>query len=857
MDSALNLFESQPLWLPIAAAALVCVIIVVFLWILAARRTFLRQLKSLYDQPEYLQRFLSRYGREQLIRRSALIEKVAGKHGMQIVPQIGADDIWVARLRTRKGKADFLRVLEYAPQKGLFQCFLTALEKRSLAPILIKWLEDTGDFLYLRKLALAGVGEPFNGRAAYEVFLNKLDEIREMTGDPEWPSRYFAVKVILHDNDDRSQRALWDAFADPHPLIRRSVASEFHTGERESLYTRLLALSIDDPVSEVRRAAWERIHHDLLDLHTIHDKELSSEQAFHVLELLQTDSKDNENFALKFLDSDDLELRFSAARFLVRCGTLRRLCQEVDLGDRRGWKRNYDLLQKAGEVNVTSFLSQVRESQNPASLLICARMLAENGDRSLIAVLSRKVFNLYEQREELRELYQATVEAVAKRGSEEALKSLNRELQRWRNHEKAVTLLLDMLPLRGDFLFTPTLLSFLKDPDFPAKQPLREALKRMSQPAVVEGLFEVLKAERGTYAHSVRIEAIRLLGEMALHYCLQTLLENISILPIEEAKEFTRVLAKYPAKLFKEKVIHLLEGPDAKVRAALIAALSASGEREFLKSIKTALKDADPDVRIASVWSLVEYQDYRTLSQSVGMLRDPVERVREAVARALGSYGSDDALGKLKEILFDGNEIQSVKWAAAQGLGFSQSLVSIDILLEKLEKDEELTGAIEDALGHKLDKKSMTHLIDRFKDASPSLRQSISSAFRAMKDKGEPAIVELMREDIPSLRPFIGEILERTGHIEAQIRKLAHRDPLVRRGAAEFLSLVGTQSAFRGIVLAARDPDEDVRVRVIKALEHLETAEGHEILQALEQDPDRRVRKYTLWALERLRAKAL
>jgi HEAT repeat protein len=770
---------------------------------------------------------------------------------------IGADEIWVERLSKHGSKADFLRVLRYASRKGLFQCFLTSLEKRKLAPILIKWLEDTGDFLYLRNLALAGVGEPFDGRAAYETFQNKLEEIREMTGDPEWPSRYFAVKILLHDEDERSQRALWDSFGDPHPLIRSSVATEYKPAERDRLYKRLQALSIDDPVSEVRRAAWDRIHVDLTDLHEIDEKRLSREQAFHVLELLQPSSKKNENFAFAFLDSDDLELRFTAARYLARCGALGRLCREVDLGDRRGWARNFDLLKKATEVNVTSFLAVARESQNPASLLICARILVDNGNRSLIAPLSRRVFGLYNEEEDLHELYLATVRAIAQRGEGEALRNLNREMQRWRYDEKMVRQLLDMLPERGDYLFTPTLLSFLVDKDFPARNALRAALKRMPQPAVLDGLFQILKSPRGTYPHVVRIEAIRVLGEMGLHYCLQTLLENISILPVEEAKEFTQVLSSYPAKLFKERVTTLLQGPDAKVRAALIAALSASGERQFLQSIKDALKDADPDVRIASVWSLVEYEDFRTLSRSVDMLRDPVERVREAVARALGAYGSEGALAKLKEILFDPNEMHTVKRAAARGLGFSGSPVSIDILLEKLEKDRELVEAIEGALAHKVDKKSLAHLIERFKDASASLRESISSAFRAMGERAEPAIVELMKEDIPSLRPFIGEILERTGHIEAQIRKLSHRDPSVRRAAAEFLSLVGTQSAFRGIVLAARDPDEEVRIRVIKALERLETPEGHEILQALEQDPDRRVRKYTLWALERLKAKAL
>ena len=59
------------------------------------------------------------------------------------------------------------------------------------------------------------------------------------------------------------------------------------------------------------------------------------------------------------------------------------------------------------------------------------------------------------------------------------------------------------------------------------------------------------------------------------------------------------------------------------------------------------------------------------------------------------------------------------------------------------------------------------------------------------------------------------------------------------------------------MVLAARDPDDEVRVEVVKALERLETEEGKSILTALEADPDRRIRKYTHWALERLKSKAL
>ena len=57
--------------------------------------------------------------------------------------------------------------------------------------------------------------------------------------------------------------------------------------------------------------------------------------------------------------------------------------------------------------------------------------------------------------------------------------------------------------------------------------------------------------------------------------------------------------------------------------------------------------------------------------------------------------------------------------------------------------------------------------------------------------------------------------------------------------------------------MAARDPDNEVRVQVTKALERLATKEGSQILNALEEDPDRRIRKYTHWAIERIKAKSL
>ena len=347
------------------------------------------------------------------------------------------------------------------------------------------------------------------------------------------------------------------------------------------------------------------------------------------------------------------------------------------------------------------------------------------------------------------------------------------------------------------------------------------------------------------------------LGELGLPYTLQDILEHLPILPVDVAREFTAVLDRQQPKQLERKVAKLLESVDGNIRAAVIAALPATGKKTFLTEIKRALGDADPDVRIAAAWSLVDYEETRALNQAAGMLRDPLERVRESVAHALAVGGGKTALDALREALADENEVDVVKRAAIRGLGESDQADAVDILVDVLAGDDDLADAVTDALAEKAQGASVRRLVERFKDADPALRDRITGVFTRMGERGEVVVREVLEEEIESLRPLLADILETTGYVENRIRLLSNRDPLVRRAAADFLARVGSEAAFRGIVMAARDPDSQVRVQVTKALERLASEDGKEILHALENDPDRRIRKYTHWALERLEAKSM
>ncbi len=239
------------------------------------------------------------------------------------------------------------------------------------------------------------------------------------------------------------------------------------------------------------------------------------------------------------------------------------------------------------------------------------------------------------------------------------------------------------------------------------------------------------------------------------------------------------------------------------------------------------------------------------------MLRDPLERVRNSAAEVLGRFGSADRISNFTDLLKDENEVDEVKKSAVRGLCRSEHSKAVDILVEFIDENEELEEFTVNTLADNPAPKTVKRIIENMKDGSPVLREKIVKVFKAMGASGETALVKLLKEDIASLTDTITSILEETGYVEHIVRKLSHRDPKIRRSAAEFLSMIGTESAFRGIVLAARDPDQDVRVEVTRALEKLNSDSGKEILEALKNDPDKRVRKFTMWALARVKSKAI
>lgn len=856
MTQLLDFLKTIPIWIWLSAGAVFILLLIFILTFFILNMYHAGLIKKALAKPgKYRDKIAESRGIRYFLRNKGHIENLVKKYSLDsLVETIKLDTILFESLASSRSKKDLQLILDFLPETGLFKCFKTALEKKSLLDYFMKWF-NSQQHVTIHKLAALCRGEMFDGEKTFQLFSGDIDPIREMMGDPEWHPRYFSVKVILFDKEKRSQKALMQAFTDPHPLIRRTLAEHMEHENRENLFVNLYDLYVKDPVFEVRQAAYKRIRSDFSDLFDREARTFTNVELLHIIELLDPDSKDDENFALTLFQNDDLELRFGAAGFLAKCGALDRLCLEVDMGDREALDRNSDLLKKASQVNITSFLETVKKTSNKATLLLAAKVLLEMGDRILISRVAEKAFKLDNNQAENRELYNIVIECIHKRGTEKAYMVLNSELLKQKENPALLEILLPAIPDNAGYIILPTLLSFLTTDGFAPKQLLRDTLARLDIAHVLPELLKIIHAERRAYSHEAKKEAFILLGELNKDYCIQTILENMPILPLEEAKDFTKIITRFPKDVYFPRIDLLLQSSDAKIRSSLIAVLPTTENKDFLPYIRKSVKDADPEVRIASFWALADYQDFRSLSHSIAILHDPVERVRRCGASVLGTYGSEEVHANLKDLLYDENEVDTVKISLIKGLGLSKSVAAVDILTSKMEDDGEFSDTIIYALAHIQEKKQFTRLIESFKDGSPTLRERISEVFKKMDERCEKVLVELLKEEISSLKPFIADILEATGYVERLIRRFKHRDPAKRRDASSLLSIIGTKSAFRGIVLAAKDPDEQVRVTVIKALEKLETEEGQDILNELQKDPDKKVRKYTHWALERLKAK--
>ena len=853
----------SPSTLGLAAIVATAIVVAVALVLIEAR--FRRAVRSAAIRPEARRPAIGAFAlafRERYIVQKCERGFVGAPGPFPELPfTLGYPARWLASLRESGSRSAARKLLRFAPDLGLFDCFDSALRHAGVRGVLLAWMGERGDGFTLRRIALSGPGREFDGAAAKSLLADRMDEVREALGDPEWAARAMAARILALDDDERSRKGMADSLSDPHPLVRRIALEAPVAGDRLAFYAEAYRLFTIDPALEVRKAAKVRIMAEFPDLYAPDMDVLGDEEIIHVLELLDPASGRDEEIAFRYLEKGDPEQRLASAEYLEAKGSLKPLLEDANPGDADDFERRIRLLATAASFQVFGFLSAVDAMEKDGAFMAAARILQGGGDRRLIARMAARWFERMGEGPyptERMAVYRAVLAAIKARGDAAACGVLSAELLARRADRELAAAVLDATDGGMDARVFSTLAELFMDPDFQLRDELREALIKQAPEFVVPFALSFLRADRADTPRVLRRDALILAGQLKLTWALQRTVETLPAMDAYEIGSLAPIVVDADSKAFKRKARYILDGVDAPSRAAILAALPATGDKSFMGDVKAALRDADPDVRVAGVRALAAFQEDKALSSGgLDLLRDPVERVRIAAASALAEAGGAAVVKKLAEVLADVNEVDDVKASLIDGLGRASDAASLELIVDELGSSEGWKARLGTALTMRSTRKDVLRIMERFKDATGELKTLIAESVRAMGKRGEDALVELLGEEVVSFKPFIVEALESLGYVEARIRELKHRDPAVRRLSAAALSLVGGRAAYRGIVLAARDPDQEVRVAVTRALERLAGPEGEAMLEELKNDPDAKVRKYVLWAMERVKAKAL
>ncbi len=789
---------------------------------------------------------------------SEYIEKLSRLYALNLPLLTGLYNIWLKKFKKHPGRKNLKRILAYAPEKALFDIVNGVIRKPRLKKFFDEWVTESGEFMILRKTAISGNGRHFDGQKALALFKDDIEQISEMMSDPLWQCRFFAASILVHLKDNSQIRLLKEAVNDSREEIRILLINMFNPEDRDFMYGKLKDLFLNDPVYRVRKAAKERIDRDFADLYSVDPKNLALVQKLHLIELLNTNSKIDENIGLDFIKEKSSELQLYAARYLSGTGTLKRMFLEADLGDMENFERILSLLQTAVRYGVTDFLESAESAENPASLLIASRFLKDEGNRSLITPLLKKASAIYAGNPSdphLEELYLNALSCACFRGNDESLKLVNNEIVSFCCSEKIQKAVIPLLPERGDWIFIPALINFLEDPEYPAREVLIKTILRFPPSMYVPELLSVIRDS--SYGYLIKTSSLQILGRLKDKSGIQYILENLPLLSIKDAGEYAGYIFENTPDFFNERAELLLSSGDEKIRSRLIAALPKKEIFHFMDRIISALSDSSPAVRIAAVKAVAASGDSRAAEECFTLLHDPVEEVRIESAKALGREGRKNGIEHLKSLLFDSTETGGVKKAVIKGLAYGGSTEAFAVLTEKLYENNELIEETVEALCSFNDVDYIRKLFQLMVDAPPKVRPNFMKVLRKIGQKAEIIAGKILLEKESPLKEYAVEFLDNSGIVETTARRLSHRNPEERYRAAEFLSLVGSKKAYRSLVTAAKDPYKKVRIEVIKAVDKLNCPEGDAVLNELKEDPDKKVRKYTVWALERAAAREI
>jgi len=596
------------------------------------------------------------------------------------------------------------------------------------------------------------------------------------------------------------------------------------------------------------------IRKDFADLYSLSPDHLENEEKVHCLELLDTHSAHDHSLALRFLEDSTPGIALAASLYLEKTGTLDRMMKESTESDIDDLKRKLKILKTASDHQITSFLDKRENFKHHGSFYIAVKILNSGIPCSQFSWIIQNILSFDDKTAFSEDLKKGALTCLLRRKDTESFALIKETLDDQKTREDHRTILLENLPSAGAGQFYPVLNKFLRDTGFSQFQRLLSAFRKIPLSLCLSDLYTLVRNTGED--REIRKRAILLLSQYKEFSSTLFLIENLFLLNIDEMSNLGTEVFLNNKEHFLYAAGRIFEECDSSLHQKLMHLCSLTGIRDFLPVIEEKLTDSDPESRIRAVWSLRTLNAVESLPALRLLLHDPVQKVRAQTAGALIDWNKSETFQDMIMILNDGHESFSVQESIIDSLGVSGNPKSIEILVSLLESNPVLNEQILASLLHKKSESDIEIIIKLYDSAVPAVKSLLNELFKEMGESVESVLMELLNKtgDLHTSRN-ISSVLDSTGYVESLIGVLKSASAAKRLDAAEKLSMIGTVKASRGLLYAARDINKNIRILSLKALVRIQ--QNTEVLTLLENDPDKKVRRYAAWAKERIKAEQL
>jgi HEAT repeat protein len=270
-----------------------------------------------------------------------------------------------------------------------------------------------------------------------------------------------------------------------------------------------------------------------------------------------------------------------------------------------------------------------------------------------------------------------------------------------------------------------------------------------------------------------------------------------------------------------------LDAPDPLVRRGAVWSLAARGSSGARTALVARLHDPDPATRGVAAWGLGKLGDRAALEPLVAALHDADAHVREMAVLALGDLHDPRAVPALVPLAADPEHgVRSVMTVALREIRGDAAAAAL-VRLMRADPDPHTRLMAVTALAHFEHPGRRAALESALSDTTPDVRSG--AAWAIEKIGGSPSVTPLLaalaREPEIEVRDALIHTLGATkdaAAVDGLVRELADSVPQLRESAAHMLGMLGDERAAEPLIAATRDPDHEVRLTAVWALDALQ-----------------------------------